>query len=458
MKTKKLISSLLILNLLGMNILPCSAGIFTRKDKIIKVKPNSSEYKFKNINLDWWKSYKDTYLEGYIEKAVNENQDLQIATLRVEEAKQNVKLQFSQELPSAQIGISPLLYKTPYTTSTEGSFSIPIVVNYEADIFLKNHDKTKSAKKLYEIAKFNEKAIYISIASQIGATYFNIIKLDKLISLQNQIIKDRKSIFDLMKIRNSQGLTSTADLTRARKAYVTSVADLSDLKKSREILLNSLAVMTGDSPNNINDFKRTSFDKISALKSIPNEISSDIIVQRPDYLSAEKMVEKAGLDVRIAKKEFLPNINILGLLSFNSFSNASSMNWENTLALIGGAAMLDLFKGGAKIANLKLKKNYYEQILQAYYKTNLTAIQEVNDALCSLKLDNDKYIKNLDSYNMQKEDYNYMNIKYNDGLLSKLDLLQQNETLLSMKKMVVASKTDCFINQISLYKAVGGKL
>src|SRR5574344_79674 len=324
MKTKKLISSLLILNLLGMNILPCSAGIFTRKDKIIKVKPNSSEYKFKNINLDWWKSYKDTYLEGYIEKAVNENQDLQIATLRVEEAKQNVKLQFSQELPSAQIGVSPLLYKTPYTTSTEGSFSIPIVVNYEADIFLKNHDKTKSAKKLYEIAKFNEKAIYISISSQIGATYFNIVKLDKLISLQNEIIKDRKNIYNLMKIRNEQGLTSTADLTRADKSYVMAVSDMSDLNKSREILLNSLAVLIGDNPNNISEYKRISYDKLIKIKAIPNQISSEIITSRPDYLAAEKLVEKSGLDVRIAKKEFLPNINILGLYTFNSFSSVGS--------------------------------------------------------------------------------------------------------------------------------------
>lgn len=456
MKNRNIISTLLIINMLGMNYLPCMAFTFQKKGNLIQ--SQVTEYKFQNVNLDWWKSYNDEYLEGYIVKALNENQDLRIATLRVEEARQNVKLQFAQELPSAQIGVSPLLYKTPFTTSTEGSFLIPMMVNYEADIFLKNHEKTKSAKKLYEAAKFNEKAIYISISSQIGATYFNIVKLDKLISLQDEIIKDRKKIFELNKITNAQGLTSTADLTRAEKSYVLAVADRSDLKKAREIFLNSLAVTTGDSPNNINELKRLSYNELITMKPIPEAISSDVITNRPDYQAAEKMVEKSGLDVRIAKKEFLPNINLLGIFTFNSFSSASSMNWANILAVFGGAAMLDVFKGGAKMANLRLKKNYYEQTLQNYYKTNLTAIQEINDALCSLKFDHDKYLKNLNSYNMQKKDYKYSQVKYKDGLISNLDLLQQKETLLTMNKMVVNSKTDCYINQISLYKAVGGKL
>ncbi len=431
-----------------------SLPVFAIKDLNI----GNSNYKYENINLDWWKSYNDKYLTEYIEKAIKDNQDLQIATLRVEEAKQNVKIQFSKELPNAQIGVSPAFYKTPFTSSTSSSFSVPIVVNYEADIFLKNHDKTKSMKKLYEAQKIQERAVYISVSSQIGATYFNIVKLDKLISLQKQIINDRKSIYELMKIRNEHGLTSTADLTKAEKSYVLSVADMYDLEKAREILLRSLAVSIGESPENIDNLKRSSFENLVVLKEVPKEISSEIIIQRPDYLIAEKMLEKSGSDVKIAKKEFLPNINILGLYSFNSIHGAGGMGWENALMALAGSAMLDVFKGGAKIANFKLRKNYYEQTVQNYYKTNLISIQEVNDALCALKFDNNKYEKNLKSYNMQKNDYNYTKIKYINGIISNLDLIQQRETLLTMNKMVVSSKTDCYINQISLYKAVGGKL
>lgn len=441
--------------MLSMNFIPACAYTFVKKDNLIKAQ--TAEYKFQNVNLDWWKNYDDEILEGYIIKAVNKNHDLKIATLRVEEARQNVKLQFSKELPSATIGASPAMLKMNGSTSTEGMFAVPVMVSYEADIFLKNHDKTKSVKKMYEVSKINERAAYIAVASAVGATYFNIVRLDKLIEIQNEIINDRKQIFELMKQRNQQGITSTADVTRAEKSYVMGVADLSDLKKVRETLLNNLAVLTGESPNNINELKRISYDELVYKKKIPTEIPSEIIDQRPDYLAAEQMVQKAGIDVKVAKKEFLPTINILGLAAFMASSSANSMNWTNALAALGGGAMLPIFTGGAKFANLRLYKNKYEQIMQSYYKTNLVAIQEVNDSLSNLKLDDDKYNKNLKSYDMQKADYKYMQLRYNQGIMSKLDLLQQKETLLVMNKMVASSKTDCYIDQISLYKAVGGK-
>lgn len=63
-------------------------------------------------------------------------------------------------------------------------------------------------------------------------------------------------------------------------------------------------MLIGESPANIAELKRTPYEQISYTGVIPAEISSDIIVQRPDYLKAEKMVEKAGIDVRVAKKNF----------------------------------------------------------------------------------------------------------------------------------------------------------
>lgn len=456
MNFKKIISLGLIAGLFSINYLPVCAHSFTRKDNVIKTQV--TEYKFTDVNLDWWKNYNDDILEGYIVKAIDNNQDLKIATLKVEESRQNVKLQFSKELPSAYFAPGPAVMKNEGVTSSTGMISLPLLVNYEIDLYGKNHDKTKSIKKLLEVSKLNEKATYIAVASQVGACYFNIVKLDKLINLQNELISNRKQIYELMKERNKQGITSTADLVRANKAYVMATADLSDLKKARETALNSLAVLIGETPNNIAELKRISYDELYYKKPIPKEISSDIIVQRPDYLAAEKMVEKAGLDVKVAKKDLLPSFNIIGLLMFSASSPGAGMNWTNALAALGGGALWPMYTGGAKLANLRLNKNKYEQILQNYYKTNLIAIQEVNDTLSSLKLDDEKYNKNVKSLNMQKEDFKYMQSRYNQGIMSNLDLIQQKENLLTMDKLVASSKTDCFIDQISLYKAVGGKL
>ena len=455
MKHKKFVAGILLTSLIGINFCQLPGFAANKKNKVIKTQ--ISEYRFDYVNTDWWKTFDDEYLNEYIIKAIENNYDLKIATLRVEQYHQMMKLQFANELPQVSGGFAPTGLKLPGATNTSGVWAFPLNVSYELDLFLKNRDKTRSAKKEWEKSKFEERASYIAISSAVGATYFNIIKADKIIELQKEIIKDRKQIYELMSERNKVGLTSTADVVKANKAYVAATSDLADLEKSRTTLLNNLAVLIGESPNNIANLKRKQYDD-SYLVKVPEAISSEIIDQRPDYLAAEKMVEKAGIDVRVAKKEFLPRINLFGLMAFGASSFSQAFNWSNLFGVLSASAMLDLFAGGRKFANLKLKKNAYEQILQNYYKTNITAIQEVNDALVSLKQDDKKYKTNLNVYEMEQKDFKYSEAKYDEGLISYLDLLQRKENLLVLNKQVVQNKLDCNIDYIGLYKATGAKI
>ena len=417
----------------------------------------SDDYKFNYVNMNWWGNFNDDLLNGYIEKAVLNNYDLKMATINVEEYYQNVRLQFANELPSAVGGFGPGVFKAPGMTNTSSAFGLPIIVQYEADIFLKNHNKTKAVKKLYEGSKLDERAAYISVASAVGSTYFNIINLDKMISLQEQIVNIRQEIYNLMLIRNKEGLTSTADTVKANKALVAGQTDLIELKKNREKMLNQMCVLIGESPENANSIKRNSLDSINYQLAIPSEIPSEIITQRPDYMKAELMVEKAGIDVKVAKKEFLPSINILGGALFNASDIGSLFTTKNMLLGVGGGLVTPLFQGGSLIANLKLKKATYERILQDYYKTNLTAIQEVNDALVASRLDKDKMTQTTKQYNLEKSDYKYNEKKFNQGTISKLDLIQYQENLLTIEKLVAQQKVECMTDAISLYKATGSK-
>lgn len=463
---KKIITTALLMSMLSMTIMPAVAvsGKSSTTPKQFKsmISKNkktqqSDDYKFNYVNMNWWGNFNDDLLNGYIEKAVLNNYDLKMATINVEEYYQNVRLQFANELPSAVAGFGPGFFKAPGMTNTSSAFGLPIIVQYEADIFLKNHNKTKAVKKLYEGSKLDERAAYISVASAVGSTYFNIINLDKMISLQEQIVNIRQEIYNLMLIRNKEGLTSTADTVKANKALVAGQTDLIELKKNREKMLNQMCVLIGESPENANSIKRNSLDSINYQLAIPSEIPSEIITQRPDYMKAELMVEKAGIDVKVAKKEFLPSINILGGALFNASDIGSLFTTKNMLLGVGGGLMTPLFQGGSLIANLKLKKATYERILQDYYKTNLTAIQEVNDALVASRLDKDKMTQTTKQYNLEKSDYKYNEKKFNQGTISKLDLIQYQENLLTIEKLVAQQKVECMTDAISLYKATGSK-
>ena len=453
MKMKKVIAAVLIAGLFSTNILPVYAieNTKTKVEKSKKVK-RAKVSKIDYVNLDWWQGFEDEYLNEYILKAVENNYDLKIMASKVEQARQNVKIQFASELPSLTVGASPAISKLPGATQSSGSFMIPMIASYEIDIFLKNHDKTKSVKKVYEASQFNEQAAYLSIASAVGATYYNIVKADKLIDIQKQIVANRKQIAELMKLRNEEGITSTSDLVQAEKAYVLAQTDLTELERVRDNLLTSLAVLIGDSPENISEYQRISYDNIKVKKTVPEEISTEIIVSRPDYKAAEKMIEKAGIDVRVAKKEFLPTFNIGGLIGLMTMSGMS-MSWESAIAGAGVMGLLPVLTGGKRIANLKIQKAKYEEMINEYKKTNISAIKEVNDALSDLKYNTEKYEKNLSALEKEQTDYKFAQDKYNEGVISKLDLIQKNEVLLTTQKLAVSENMNTYINQIGLYKA-----
>ena len=465
---KKRVITLLLASFIMTQVAPLSALAVNDKtskqpkkvsiSKSHKQRAKSNDFKYEYINYKWWDNFNDSILTGYIDKAIQNNYDLKNATIAVDEYYQAVKIQFANELPTASTSLSPAYTKMPGLTDADWSFAMPAFANYELDLFLKNHDKTKASKKEYEGSLQDERAAYISIASAVGTTYFNIVKLDKMIELQEQIVADRKLIYELMLLRNNEGLTSTSDTVKANKSYIAGDTDLTEYRKQRSKLLNQLCVLIGENPNNAEQIARIGYDELNFTGNIPTEISSDVIEQRPDYIKAEKMVEKAGIDVRVAKKEFLPTFNITGLALFFSSDLGKLWTTKNALAALAGGANLPLFTGGKRIANLRLKKDEYERVLNNYYKTNLTSIQEVNDALVTIKLDEQKYADMKKQAALERQDFGFSTNKYEQGVISKLDLTQVKENVLYTDKAVVNDKINCLVNYIGLYKAVGSNL
>ena len=93
-----------------------------------------------------------------------------------------------------------------------------------------------------------------------------------------------------------------------------------------------------------------------------------------------------------------------------------------------------------------------------YYQTNLTAIQEVNDALTTILHDDKKYNDTKTQSELERKDFDISNASYEQGVISKLDLIQLKENVLSTDKLVADQKINCLIDYIGLYKAVGSQL
>lgn len=158
------------------------------------------------------------------------------------------------------------------------------------------------------------------------------------------------------------------------------------------------------------------------------------------------------------KKEFFPRFNITGVWIFNTISPGTFFSWESSLAIIMAAAVTDIFAGGRKIANLKIKKAVYEQLFEDYKQVDLVAVKEVNSSMYMLKNDNLNYLNIKRKNEFENTNLNLINISYYEGTMSQMDVMQGQNKLYELNKVLVNRRAAYLVDIITLYKAVGAKL
>ena len=413
------------------------------------------------LNIDFFKRFNDEYLNCYIQEALNNNHDLKKAQHVVEQYRQQTKYSLGKELPSFSVSANYLGIKVPRLDNfqlKDNAFILPFMASYEADLLLKNRDKTKAVKKTYEAAQFNEKAIYLALLSDVATVYTNILQYDDLIEKQTEQLQNHEEILKRSNKKFERGVINSNELNNAKKSVETSKSSLEKLQKEREIAMMQLAVLTGNSSSNISDMKVGNLDNFEYSGEIPTEVSSDVIFSRPDVKIAEANLEKAKIDVRVAKKEFFPRFNIVGVWAFNTIAPETFFSWESSLAAILAGATQDIFRGGMKVATLKIQKAKYEELFENYNQTNLDAVKEVNTALCIIK--HDKQIENNTKTELALETANFNNAqkKIQRGVISEPEFLLEENKFINSQTSYTQAKTQRIVNYFTLYKAVGGQL
>ncbi|MEI8377456.1 MAG: efflux transporter outer membrane subunit [bacterium] len=419
------------------------------------------------VNPEWWESYNDPKLSGYISEAVSKNHDIKIASLKILEYESLSRVMFANQLPTLDLGGTlqnkrtsgnmPMGSMNPgsYTQST---FLFPLTANYELDLWGKNRLNTQASKKETQTMIFDEKAVYISIVSSVATSYFNLAMTDKLIDIQKNIISQKEDKLSLFNAKYAQGLISYDEINQVQESIQENKAELAELQKQQNLFLNQLAVLTGDSVNNTENYERASIDNVVFPKDIPSQIPSEVVLGRPDVSKAEAQLQKSKIDVDVARKDYLPTISITGQFGFYANSMSKVFDWNSAIASVGGSLLQKLYTGGRRKAMIKAKKYKYEQLLESYQKVILTSFQEVNDSLVAYKNDEAKFHEISMQYDLIQDDYNLQKSRYDAGLGSYIDLITTNEKLLLAQKKLTQTKTAELISTISVYKATAGNL
>lgn len=415
------------------------------------------------MNLTWWEKFNDQQLNDYLMTVYKNNQDLKIATIKNKQSQQVMKQAFANQLP--QLYFNGTMQRE-FTGSTQrfgdvvipdynqAHYILPLTMSYEVDLWGENYLKTKSLKKQIEMTTQDERASYISISSGFAANYFTLIGIDKLIENQNDLINVEKDIVALEEQKYGSGLCPIAEVLSEKQTLTQMQERLNSLLERQDIVSNQLITQLGD--RLITKINRSNYDSIQSI-STPTEISTEYIGNRPDVQKAELYIEKTGIDVKVARRDFLPKFRIYGQVGFNSYDWCRMFAPHTFLSTAGVAPSLDLFTGGYKKAVLKYNKLEYEKALQIYEKAILTSIQELNDSMMSIKTANSNYERSFERFNLEKEKLQLSNDQYKIGGKAKLDNMKDQQNILIVEEDLVMNNINRIISSINLYKAVGGK-
>ncbi len=417
-----------------------------------------------NVNIDFFKKFNDEYLIKYILETLENNHNLKEASYRVEQYRYEIKTQFSQELPQLSVGSAYLGAHFPKTDNSDfffvrpNAYILPFRVNYEPDFLLKSHDKTKSKEKLYKAQLANQKSTYISLLSDVASAYFNVLLTDYLIKTQFEILKSKTKNLDLTNKKYKNGVISLLELNEYKKKLQNEQIYYDTLVKNQKTILYNLASLIGKSPDCINEIKRGKIEEIEYIENIPQIINSDLVYNRPDLIEIENKLKSAKIDITVAKKEFFPSFNINGLYSMDTATGGNFFSWNSAFALLIAGLTQDIFKGGYKIANLKIKKAKYGELFEQYKQADLNAIKEINNALNIIKQDLKNEKSTLYKLNLQDSNFNFSEKKLKQGTISKIEYLDEKSALDNSKQLWASSKATRLMDYVTLYKSLGGEL
>ena len=413
------------------------------------------------LNLKWFDNFQDPNLTKYILMAIEQNKDVEIARKNILKYRQEKNLSLSKLYPELNVGANYALLKIPAssipnTDIQPNSFILPFNFNWELDYLLKNYNRVEQAKLDIKNSILELESTGLIAATDTASAYFNVSNLNKQIEEGKKILNSNKKIYEAYKKMLKIGAVNIVDVNLKEEIYLNSLNNLNNLKKQRGVFLTNLAYLTGNSPYNLDEMEITPIDKINFKGNYPENLVGSVICNRPDIKKLENEIKKAKIDITIAKKDFLPKITIIGLMSFSTI--VQNFGWDGVFAALVAGAAQNIFDGGKRIFNFKLSKVEYETKIENYLKADLNALKEVNESLYTLKKDYESLLNGEKNINLAEINFNKANKMYNCGKSSYLDYLDESNVYTNSNISYYNLKNQNFINLISLYKAVGGEL
>ncbi len=293
----------------------------------------------------------------------------------------------------------------------------------------------------------------LSLQVQLASAYFALRGFDIQDAVYRQAVATYQTSVKITQLRLQGAIAAGLDVARAQTQLASTQALQSATLASRTTLEHAIAVLVGANPSSFSISPQPQDALINP--AVPTGVPSGLLERRPDIASAERQMAAANASIGITRAAFYPNVTLSATGGFQDTGfNLASL--PNALWSIGASAILPLFEGGLRRAELQQSWAGFALTRDNYRALVLAAFQQVEDELTLYGSLQSQTRSQQQAVAAAIKAQNLTQQLYVGGLITYLDVVVAQETALLAEIASAQAKTAQLQNTANLILAVGG--
>lgn len=441
----------------------CSVGPHYRAPQATGVKYHAADANLESeapIDAQWWKQFEDPVLDSLIERTLTSNNSIRIAQARLAESRAVFDERKLDRYPTVPVRASYQYSKQQIPGFGDerrriNTFNSGFDAFWEADIFGRVSHGIAASRADNQAFEADLHDAQVSVVAELARNYFELRGSQWRLAVAERSLTNQRETLRLTQLRRDAGVGEEQDLASAAARVSAIEATIPSLTFEETRSEYRLAVLTGTRPGELNaDLAPRTYPAIAKVLPIGN--ASDLLQRRPDVRAAERRLAAATERQGVAVASLFPQVSVSGFVGFLAGRGSTFFTGDSRAFSVSPSISWSAFDLGRVRAHIRGSNAATEEMLASYEETALRALEETENALANYHAQQARLIKLNDQARESKRAADIARLRYREGVVDFLSLLDAERTQLQAEDAVAQSEKDVYVAVIALYKALGG--
>jgi outer membrane protein, multidrug efflux system len=410
-------------------------------------------------NPQWWDGFKAPELTRLVNLALARNTDLQAAVERVRQADARARQAGAALVPAVGLSAAAnhLYGQSGGKASRETDFSLGLGASYELDFWGKNADLLSSARALARANRADRETVALTVSAGVANTYFQLLALRERLQIAQANIETSRQSLAVITRRVKAGYAAPADQILEEANLAALLTALPGLEQQELEARDALALLTGQPPEAF-EVSATALDGLAAPVVAPG-LPADLLLRRPDIVSAEANLAAAHADLAAARTAFLPDISLTAGAGIQNPALGAVVNTLNGTGFgyeIGAALVQLVFDGGRTEAKTQEAEARERELLATYRGAVLASLQDVENALGNVTHMSAQQMAAGNQLAQSQRLLTAAQNKYRAGSADYLVVVDAERTLYAARDQLAQIQLARLSASVALFRALGG--